>query len=109
MRVKLSREKSAILFRDCGKISVLAFVYNVSPRTVRNWKNGSLTMPVPVYDYLLNLSGLTDKDLLPIFLSDNWYTRMGASRGGIISQKLYGNPGTTDGRKRGGQNSQDPQ
>lgn len=52
-------------------------------------------------DRWLNIQQSGKTEILP----DYWSTRKAARIGGVARFKLYGSPGTTEGRKRGGRNS----
>ncbi len=82
----------------------LAKICNVSTRSFRDWRNEKLTAD---YDAILSLS---KKFSIPTGgikkLQNYWYIEKSAPMGGIARLKLYGPPGTPEGRKKGGRISQ---
>ena len=83
---------------------ILAKKYRISTRTLRDWKRGKF---YPDVDILKNMA----KDFgikLPPFkiLPTYWYVKKYARNGALARMKKYGPPGTPEGRKKGGQISQ---
>jgi len=90
--------------RDINKVQV-AKTIGVTERTIREWINENNTMSMDA------INKLTRRYNFPVpkgveYLPDYWYVQKGASKGGFRRVGLYGYPGTPEGRKKGGQNSQ---
>ncbi|MBL7157830.1 MAG: LAGLIDADG family homing endonuclease [Candidatus Omnitrophica bacterium] len=83
----------------------IANLCNVSKRTIRDWRNEKFYMK---YESAITLS---EKANIPLrksrrIMPEYWNTKKAASKGGRKRYELYGNPGTSEGRKKGGINSQ---
>lgn len=77
----------------------------VSPRTIRDWMNGKYNISGHA------LKSITKKFSIPLpknieFVGDYWYCIKGARKGALRRNELYGPPGTPEGRRKGGVNSQ---
>lgn len=109
MRVKLSKKNLKILFDKVFKVndnrqSIFA-EYNVSTRTLNNWRQAETTIPVDIFKKLINVARVHQDSLSPKFIPDFWHIKNAASKGGKARMKLYGNFGTPEGRRKGGKNS----
>lgn len=83
----------------------LAKICEVSGRTFRDWRKGKFTISG---EALLKLSK-TFNEPIPSTVKnvDNfWYVEKGARKGALRRLEIYGPLGTTEGRKKGGKNSQ---
>jgi len=81
--------------------SGLSKIFNINGRTLSDWRRENSTLS---YSALLNLCN-TYNIPLPVkikILPQFWYVKKGARQGALVRNKLYGNPGTTEGRRRGG-------
>jgi len=88
----LSNEELALLCHVCG-------------RTFRDWLRGKFNISEKAFLFLLKKSGLAvPKDIKVV--NDFWYVMKGARNGALKRMELYGPPGTSEGRKKGGINSQ---
>lgn len=74
----------------------------VSSRTIRDWKNGNITIPWGQYNFFLSLAKITKEDLRANVVEDLWHIKEAARKGGHARTRLYGNLGTPEGRKKGG-------
>lgn len=83
----------------------IAKVSSVCNRTLRDWRREKYKMN---YEALLRLHRISKipipKDIK--ILPEHWSIKKASRLGAIIHNKLYGNPGTLEGRRKGGRNSQ---
>ena len=79
------------LARDCG----------VHPRTIRDWQREKYLISQEAVISLQKISGIPCPKILEI-LPDYWSTRKAGQVGARRRLTRYGNPGTADGRRRGG-------
>lgn len=85
--------------------SSIANICNVSERTVRDWRRGKFYMKYESAQVLSKEASIPlcqSREILP----DYWSTRKAAAIGAKRRYKIYGNPGTPEGRRKGGINSQ---
>ena len=87
---------------DWGEIATIS---GVSPRTLRDWRTEQFRMTYEAIDRLHRSSGVPLPTLVRV-LPEHWSTSIAGKAGGNAYVRLYGNPGTPDGRRRGGFNSQ---
>lgn len=75
----------------------------VPGRMLRTWRTGKFTLPLDVSIRIANKFGvkLPDHKLLNPY----WNNKLAAKKGGLRRYVIYGNFGTTEGRRRGGLNS----
>lgn len=83
----------------------LALLCSVSPRTFRDWLRGKYTISEKALSDLINHFKLQFPQNIKV-VSDFWYATKGARKGALKRLKLYGPPGTKEGRRKGGINSQ---
>lgn len=85
--------------------SGIADICGISQRTLRDWRKEKFYMK---YETAQMLAKETSVSLYPPkkILPDYWSTKKASPIGAKIRYKIYGNPGTAEGRKRGGINSQ---
>ncbi|MBU0759252.1 MAG: hypothetical protein KKA34_02680 [Candidatus Omnitrophica bacterium] len=106
-RVKFSNNKVQVKFlkRAITKINKpiaqIAGICAVEKRTFYDWRRGKYQMSYGV------LKTLAEKARIPIpkkisLLPLYWYVRKGAHKGAINRNRIYGNPGTSAGRRKGG-------
>lgn len=83
---------------DWGQIADFC---GVSERTLRDWRKEKYLM---TYSALLKLHKASRLPLPPglISLPDYWSTKKAGRKGALNRYKLYGNPGTAEGRRKGG-------
>lgn len=108
-RAKFPKEKQKLFLNTVKQKSglpwyILAQMCNVSMRSLSDWRREKLTAD---YHAILVLSrrfkiptGKVEK------LNNYWYIEKSAPMGGLARVKLYGPPGTTWGRQKGGRISQ---
>ena len=79
---------------------------NISQRTLSDWKREKYNMSEIAFKRLLEIS--EKRIYIPPFkiLSDHWNLKKAAKKGGRVTAEKYGGPGTTEGRKKGGKESQ---
>jgi len=83
----------------------IAHLCNVSERTLRDWRREKFYMKYESAKILSRKSAIIlcrPKNILP----DYWSTKKAAPIGAKRRYRMYGNPGTPEGRKKGGVNSQ---
>lgn len=88
-----------------SSIEEVAKVCGLSCRTIRDWKREKFLIS---QEALLKLCQIYEIKI-PLkaeFLSDFWYVTKGAKKGASRRMEIYGPPGTREGRKKGGRNSQ---
>ena len=86
-------------------INDLAKICGVSNRTARDWQRGKFTISK---NALLLICGKFDLERPNniSYLNDYWYVHKGAQKGALRRAELYGQFGTTKGRRKGGLVSQ---
>lgn len=83
----------------------LAEICEVSGRTFRDWRKGKFT----ISGEALSKLSTTFNEPIPSTVKtveDFWYVKKGARKGALRRFEIYGSLGTTEGRKKGGRNSQ---
>lgn len=93
------KEKANLRWDALGQIC------GVCGRTIRDWKREKFNMNYEVLKKLhkiYNISLPESMDILPEY----WSIPKAASAGGRATARLYGGPGTSEGRRKGGINSQ---
>ncbi|HXK41020.1 MAG: hypothetical protein A3G45_00330 [Candidatus Staskawiczbacteria bacterium RIFCSPLOWO2_12_FULL_37_15] len=78
----------------------LANICGTNRRSFSDWKNNKYSMPQEIFNKLIRISKL-DPPKFKI-LPDFWHIKEAAKRGAINRNRIYGNPGTSEGRSRGG-------
>ncbi len=108
-----------VIFKDAGQkqffenlktltqlsIKQLASICNVSPRTFRDWIRGKYNISETALNILIKKFSINLPEEIKI-VEDYWYAIKGAREGGLKRLELYGPPGTVEGRRKGGINSQ---
>lgn len=106
MRVKLSVQNLERLFGEVlkkdKKWKMASDISGFSSKTVNDWRRGKYTIPSLIFKKLIVISGLKKDSLSPIIFSDFWHTKDAGRRGALKTKRLYGNFGTTEGRRLGG-------
>jgi len=95
-----------VKFESCLTWDKLAKVVNLSSRTLRDWRREVIKIN---YEKAKSLSEFT-KVLLPKIekiLPEYWSVPKAAKAGGLARLKIYGPPGTPEGRSKGGKRSQE--
>lgn len=109
MRVKLSKSDLGLLFDRLFRLGLsntyIASELKVPPRTFSDWKSGKSSLPDYAYDYLIKISDIPAKELAPEIVKDYWHVREAGRLGAREYRRLYGNPATEEGRRKGGLNS----
>lgn len=105
MRVKLLNTSQKKFFDTIIKIVgisdiELAKKCNTNRRTLFDWKTGATLIPLKVFNKLLKISNTRAPQIE--VLPEYWYAKKAGQKGGRIVQQLYGNPGTPEGRSKGG-------
>ena len=84
-----------------SRVENLALDCGVHPRTIRDWQREKYLISQEAVTSLQKISGIPCPRILEI-LPDYWSTRKAGQEGARRRLERYGNPGTTDGRRRGG-------
>ncbi len=79
----------------------LAVLCQVSPRTIRDWLRGKLTISEKAFRILVTKFSLEIPNNIKI-VGDYWYTTKGGKKGALKRFELYGSLGTPEGRRKGG-------
>ncbi len=97
---------SQLIKKNNGNVADLAGHYNVSARTIRDWKRGKFN---PSFETVKSMA--EDFEItLPNFevVSDYWYIApTSAKKAAMKRVLLHGSPGTPEGRSKGGRISQE--
>lgn len=91
------QEKTELTFRE------LASVCRVHRRSFSDWKYNKYLMPLPVFKKLVKISRITPP-AIKVF-PDYRHVREAGRKGAFARNKIYGNPGTPEGRSKGGETS----
>lgn len=106
MRVKLSknnREKLFLLLQEkYGNSTNVAKKIGAHRRTLVDWQKGISTIPLQVFNRFIKILDIPGTVFHPKIISDYWYTKEAAIKGGLATTKLHGNCGTIEGRRKGG-------
>jgi hypothetical protein len=84
-----------------SRVENLALDCGVHPRTIRDWQREKYLISQEAVTSLQKISGIPCPRILDI-LPDYWSTRKAGQVGARRRFERYGNPGTADGRRRGG-------
>lgn len=109
MRVKFPPGQQQAFIEDVLRISGhpathLAAQIGVCGRTLRDWKREKWQMDNQAFHRLCQLADLPTPDVT--LLPEHWSAHKASRLGGRRHIELYGNPGTREGRARGGRNAQ---
>ena len=104
-RVKLIRIKPENFFKKIQNqtnftYQELADVCKVDSRSFSDWKTGRYLMPLFVFRKLIKIGGF-NSPMIKI-LPDYWHIQDAGRKGAITRNKIYGSPGTPEGRSKGG-------
>jgi len=110
-RIKFKKGLQSKLLQDYFNVSGLAWfeiaeVFNISQRTLLDWRREKYTLSEDALDEIINSAGEFLKIPKHIIIPEYWNIRNAAKKGGKITAEKYGGPGTAEGRKKGGRNSQ---
>lgn len=78
----------------------LADICKVHRRSFSDWKSGKCLMPFFVFRKLVKISNLRSPKIK--ILPEYWHIKKAARKGAFARNKLYGSPGTPEGRSKGG-------
>ncbi len=109
-RIQLLREDQTLFFDRLKKKSNrswedLGSFLGVSGRTLHDWQKGKYTVPEKIV-YTIHRKFRIPLPRFKKILDDHWYVLKGAYQGAMRRQELYGPVATPEGRKKGGQISQ---
>jgi len=104
-RVKFIRVKPKKFFKKVQNktgfsFQKLADICKAHGRSFSDWKYGECSMPFSVFRKLVKISGVNPPAIK--ILSDYWHIKEAARKGAFARNKIYGNPGTPEGRSKGG-------
>ena len=105
-RIVFDKGKQSQFLREIKQImntgtENLALDCGVHPRTIRDWQREKYLISQEAVISLQKISGVPCPKILEI-LPDYWSTRKAGQVGARRRLTRYGNPGTADGRRRGG-------
>lgn len=92
--LKKIQDKTGFTFQE------LADICKVHRRSFSDWKSGECLMPPFVFRKLVKISRL-NPPLIKI-LPEFWHIKKAARKGAFARNKIYGSPGTPEGRSKGG-------
>jgi hypothetical protein len=84
-----------------ARVETLAYNCGVHPRTIRDWQREKYLMSQQAVTTLQKFSGIPCPTVVEI-LPDHWSTKKAGEIGAKQRSRRYGNPGTAEGRRRGG-------
>jgi hypothetical protein len=87
------------------KWSEIAYRCSICSRTLRDWRNEKLKITHEAALAISDLSGISIPEPF-VILSEHWHTKKAGAKGAKIRYEMYGNPGTAEGRIKGGRRSQ---
>jgi len=105
MRIRLNKKYRDELFfrlRQRKILSDVSVVLNISSRTLKAWEKGENTIPEESFKKVVSIAGRKIGDFEYDRLSENWNAENAARKGGFARIARYGNPGTKEGRRKGG-------
>lgn len=106
MRVKLTHSALAEFFPPVLKIhgswGVIAKMCGVSKRTLYDWKAGRHSIPLAIFERLVESAHMDKGKFRHRVLPNFWHTSFAGRKGALVHQERYGNLGTAEGRRRGG-------
>ncbi len=109
MRVRLAERNLDKLFRAAlehgHNWERVARKCRASSRTLRDWRQGKLTLPSEAFDTLTRIARLQKSSLFPKYQPDFWHIKEAGRLGAYARQERYGDLGTVAGRRKGGLNS----
>lgn len=85
-----------------GVYKQLPIILKASPRTIYDWQRSKYSMPADSFEKLISITKFDKKYIQVRFVDDYFHASSAGKKGGQKSAKLYGNPGTTAGRSKGG-------
>jgi len=92
-------EESGLSWRNIAEIC------GISERSLRDWRNEKVKIRYESVKKLCKKTGISEPKPIQI-LPEYWNTVKVASKGALARYNKYGNPGTLEGRKKGGIESQ---
>lgn len=104
-RVKLLRIKPQNFLKEVQNKTGFSFqrlanICKVHRRSFSDWKSGECLMPSFVFRKLVKISNLRSPKIK--ILPEYWHIKEAAKKGAFAKNQLYGNPGTPEGRSKGG-------
>jgi len=110
-RIKLGKQLQCRFLAEIYKIfgknwHQLAKILKIHPRSLSDWQKGKYTIPEKVFKKCIKTT--KGKVKIPSYkvLPDFWSVKKAARIGGLVVAERYGNPGTPEGRRKGGLISQ---
>ncbi len=89
----------------CYDWSKIAKICNICDRTLRDWRREKYNMSYEALLKLHKISNIFIPKMVEI-LPEYWSAKKFAYKGALRRYQIYGNPGTPEGRRKGGINSQ---
>ena len=109
MRILLNHAERNSYFRTLKNKATtswkdIASVLHVTSSTLRAYRTGECTIPKKIGDQIQKIYRISIPEK-SIIKNDYWHTKTAGNKGAVNRYKLYGNPGTREGRKKGGLHS----
>ena len=92
--LKKIQDKTGFTFQE------LADICKAHRRSFSDWKSGECLIPLFVFRKLVKISNLRSPKIK--ILPEYWHIKEATRKGAFVRNKLYGSPGTPDGRSKGG-------
>jgi len=92
--LKKIQDKTGFTFQE------LAGICKVHRRSFSDWKSGECLMPLFVFRKLVKITNFRSPKIK--ILPEYWHIKKAARKGAFARNKLYGSPGTPEGRSKGG-------
>lgn len=100
LRIKPSKFFCKIQNKTGLTLRRMADVCKVHQRSMSDWKNAKSLMPLLVFKKLCKIGGF--KSVSVRIFPEHWHIKKAARKGAFARNRIYGNPGTPEGRSRGG-------
>jgi len=105
-RVKIQKGQQRIFLNRIAKYfnfdwSKIAKISHICDRTLRDWRRERYNMSYKALLRLYKVSNISIPKIVKI-LPEYWSTKKASGLGAIRRNELYGNPGTLEGRRKGG-------
>lgn len=105
MRYRIKKSDRELIFSilkyTCGTWRRASDQLKISSKTLTRWKTGVGSIPDEALEKILSITRCSPPSSAEK-LTDYWYASGAGQIGGKITQRLYGNPGTPNGRRKGG-------
>ena len=109
MRIFLSDKQRSNYFNLLKRVAntpwkKIAKTLQVNERVLRDWRTGKFSLPQRIYESIKKIYSVQSDGTMQL-KKLYWHVKEAGKKGGYMHERLYGNPGTTKGRRKGGFNS----